>query len=120
MLFKNLLFVTTVTCLVLTTDAFAEPKFNCKIGPIEKIYGGTKWLVYGCDDKTSVVVVSAPASPAMPFYFFFQWDGGSYQLHVEGTGDKKFTDAAYNDLSILKDADIAALSAEAARQQISP
>src|ERR1700722_9045111 len=69
---KRLSFVVAIACLALTTVAVASPTLNCKIGPIENIYGGTKWLVYGCDDKASVVVVTAPGNPAMPFYFFFQ------------------------------------------------
>jgi len=115
-LLYRLPFVVAMACLALTTVAVAGPDLNCRIGPIEKSYGGTKWLVYGCDDKVSVVVVTAPGNPAMPFYFFFQRDGGGYHLHGEETGDKKFTDTAYKDLSALTDSDIAALSAEAGQQ----
>lgn len=94
--------------------AFAQPaNLNCKIGPVEKTYGGTRWNVYGCDDKKSVVIVTAPGNPAMPFYFFFVPNAGGYQLHGEGTGDKKATDAAYKDLAALTEADIAALVDEA-------
>ena len=116
MLLYRLPFVVAMACLALTTVAVANQNLNCKIGPTEKSFGGTKWLVYGCDDKASVVVVTAPGNPAMPFYFFFQRDGGGYHLHGEGTGDKKFTDAAYRDLSALTDSDIAALAAETGRQ----
>jgi hypothetical protein len=37
--------------------------------PAEKTVGKTPWLVYGCGDGRSVVVVAAPGSAAMPFYF---------------------------------------------------
>jgi hypothetical protein len=77
------------------------------------MYGGTKWLVYGCDDKKGLVVVTAPGNPAMPFYFFFFPNEDGYQLHGEGTGDKKITDAAYKDLAALSDSDIDALVTEA-------
>jgi hypothetical protein len=96
--------------------AQAAPAVDCRIGPVEKTFGGTKWLVYGCDDKTSVVVVTAPGNPAMPFYFFFSRTPAGYHLQGEGTGNKTFTDAAYTDLSALTDSDIAAMGAEAARQ----
>jgi hypothetical protein len=94
--------------------AVAQPSANpnCKGGPIEKTYGGTKWNVYGCDDKKSLVIVTAPGNPAMPFYFSFTPNEGGYHLHGEGTGDTKVTDAAYKDLAGLTDADIAALAAE--------
>lgn len=94
--------------------AAAQPSanLNCKIGPIEKTYGGTKWNVYGCDDKKSLVIVTAPGNPAMPFYFFFLPNKSGYELHGEGTGDKKITDAAYKDLAALTESDIAALAAE--------
>jgi len=87
------------------------------MGPIEKTYGGTKWLVYGCDDSRSVLLVTAPGSPAMPFMFIFQAGGGSYKLHGEGDGNKNLTDAAVKDLSNLTDTDIAALYSEAERKK---
>ncbi|HUJ45564.1 MAG TPA: hypothetical protein VLV55_00425 [Rhizomicrobium sp.] len=110
---------TAVAALILASSgaATAQPaNLNCKIGPIEKTYGGTKWNVYGCDDKKSVVIVTSPGNPAMPFYFFFLPKSGGYELHGEGTGDKKITDAAYKDLAALTDADVAALAAEASRR----
>jgi len=88
---------------------------NCQIGPIDKTYGGTKWLVYGCNDNASVVVVTAPGNPGTPFYFMFMHDSGGYHLHGEGTGDKKVTDVAYRDLSALTVSDVAALAAEVGR-----
>ena len=47
----------------------SSPKLNCFAGPLEKTFGDTKWLVYACDDSRSLAIVSAPGSPAMPFYF---------------------------------------------------
>jgi hypothetical protein len=85
---------------------------SCRVGPVERTYGGTKWLVYGCDDKASVVVVTAPGNPGMPFYFMFLHGSDGYHLHGEGTGDKKITDAAYRDLSELTESNIVALLAE--------
>jgi hypothetical protein len=86
--------------------AFAEqPPLQCTAGPIKKTYGNTPWLVYGCDDGQSIVIVTAPGSPAAPFYFMFS-EG---HLRGEGTGNKAATDAAYNELQRLTDADIKAL-----------
>jgi hypothetical protein len=112
---RELAVVVLVAHMPFAAAAQPSANLNCKIGPIEKTYGGTKWNVYGCDDKKSLVVVTAPGNPAMPFYFFFLPNEGRYQLHGEGTGDKKVTDAAYKDLGALTDSDIAALVAEASR-----
>ena len=78
---------------------------NCKIGPVEKTYGTSKWLVYSCGDGLSLVFVSAPGSAAFPFYFF-RMKG---ELHGEGTGDKKATDAAFAEIKKLDDEDASAL-----------
>jgi hypothetical protein len=78
---------------------------DCKVGPVEKTYGASKWFVYSCGDGLSLVFVSAPGSAAFPFYFF-RLNG---RLHGEGTGNKKATDAAFADISKLDDDDAAAL-----------
>ena len=81
-----------------------------------KTYGGTKWLVYSCDDNRTVVIVAAPGSPAMPFYFMFYPTKDGYHLYGEGTGNKDATDAAEHDLSALSEPDITALIAETKRR----
>jgi hypothetical protein len=86
---------------------------SCTVGPLTKTFGGTQWLVYGCDDGHSVVVITAPNNPAMPFYFFFLRGPNGTELHGEGTGDKKVTDAAFADLKELTDADVAELFRQA-------
>jgi hypothetical protein len=62
-----------IAALILGIPGFAAARqptdLSCRIGPIEKTYGGTKWNVYGCDDKKSLLVVTAADNPAMPFYF---------------------------------------------------
>ena len=103
------------SCIV----AFAAPALadsndqDCKIGPISKTYGGSPWLVYGCNDGHSVIVITAPGSPASPFLFAFHWEADGYHLSGVGTGNKKLTDAAFADLKVLSGADIEALFAAA-------
>src|SRR2546427_10752861 len=75
-----------------------SPSLNCNTGPAIKTYGGTKWLVYSCDDNRTVVIVSAPGSTAVPFYFLFSPATTGYRLEGEGTGNKGATDAAFRDL----------------------
>jgi len=86
----------------------AEPTLDCKIGPIDKTFGGSHWLVYSCSDGKTLVFVTAPNSPAFPFYFELSPE----KLGGEGTGDKKSTDAAYTDISKLSNGDVAVLLQE--------
>jgi len=87
----------------------ATPSLRCEVGPVVKTYGMTQWLVYSCDDDRSVVLVSAPESPAMPFVFSFMFRAGSFQLHGEGAGSKEATAAAFNELKVFTPKDIAEL-----------
>jgi len=92
------------------------PNLDCKQGPLHRTYGGTQWLVYACNDARSAVVVSDTGNPAMPFYFMFYVDpSGDMKLHGEGEGKKTATQAAFDDLKKLTQADVAALVEEAAR-----
>ena len=50
----------------------AAPSSNdvsCTLGPVTEHFGGSAWLVYGCNDGKSLVLVSAPGSAANPFVF---------------------------------------------------
>ena len=89
-----------------------RPSLKCDVGPVTKTFGQTDWLVYSCNDKRSVVVVSAPGNPASPFYFIFAAQADGYRLHGEGTGSKEATAAAYEDLQTLTAPDISALVAQ--------
>lgn len=103
--------------LILTASAsLGQQAHNvkCASGPLEKTYGGSKWLVYGCDDKSSVAIVTAPHNPGAPYVFMFQSSGDGYQLHGDGTGDVGVTESAYDDLSKLSKSDVAGLAKEAA------
>jgi hypothetical protein len=83
---------------------------KCETGPIEKTYGSGQWFIYSCDDAKSIVAVSAPGNPAMPFYFMLSPIEGAYQLTGEGTGDKVATAGAFDhQLKKLSADDIAAL-----------
>ena len=106
----------TVALFCLSVPANAA-ELNCNSGPLTKSFGGTQWLVYGCDDNASVVIVTAPGNPATPFYFIFSKETAGYRLRGEGTGDKRLTDAALKDLAALSDADIPVLSTQAHRDQ---
>jgi hypothetical protein len=92
------------------SQALPRPTLNCNVGPLSKTFGKSHWLLYSCNDASTLIVVSAPGSPATPFIFSFSLEGGSYHLRGEGTGAQGATDAAYNELH--------ALSASAIRELI--
>jgi hypothetical protein len=87
----------------------ASQPMKCEVGPISKRFGETEWLVYSCSDRKSVVAVSAPGNPAMPFYFFLSLKDGKYHVSGEGNGNKDVTRAAFNELSSLPTSGIASL-----------
>ena len=96
--------------------ALASPNsgaLSCTLGPATKTFGGSNWLVYGCNDGHSVVIVTAPGNPASPFVFIFTSGSKGMELHGEGTGNKKLTDAAFKQLKALTPADVATLFQQA-------
>lgn len=85
------------------------PHLNCERGPARHTYGGTPWLIYGCDDDFSLVFVTDQGSAAFPFMFMLYVKDGKYALYGEGTGEKAVTDRAYADLTRLDQQGIEAL-----------
>jgi hypothetical protein len=86
---------------------------DCSAGPATRSYGGVPWLVYACSDGDTVVLVSAPDSPAAPFYFTLFRKDGRYVVAGEGAGARSVTDRAYADLTALTDAEVRGLLAVA-------
>jgi len=105
------------SALALSTDAVAQgpsqPKLVCDRGPVAtKSFGGTQWQIYGCNDNRSVAIVTAPGSPAIPFYFLLAWVNGVYTVSGEGTGRRDLTAKAYSDIVKLTRPQIDALVKE--------
>ncbi|MFZ0870722.1 MAG: hypothetical protein WAM90_08340 [Rhodanobacter sp.] len=98
----TIMLLATSFCLAQVPGA-TSPKLECDIGPIPKTFGNSQWRVYSCSDGRSVVVVSAPGSPAVPFYFMFQATASGHHLIGEGTGKKAATDEAYGELKGLSE-----------------
>lgn len=108
--------MTLVLCMALfasvcahSDNGTAPAPLTCSVGPVEQTYGNTKWLVYSCDDGQSVVIVSAPGSPANPFVFRFMARPDGYVLQSKGTGERQYTAAAFGELKQLSARDVAAL-----------
>jgi hypothetical protein len=99
-----------------TVPATEQPALECNIGPAVKKFGGNDWLVYGCADGHSVVVIAGAPNPATPFVFILTPDGGDgTEMHGEGTGAKFATQPAYDSLSKMSASDLSALFEEASR-----
>ncbi len=84
-------------------------QLQCDVGPVTKAYGGSEWLVYSCSDQRSLVFVSAPGSPAMPFYFLSSPTPEGYAVVGEGNGAREATRPAYEALSRITDGEREAL-----------
>ena len=98
-----------VLFVLTATPAFAiDPKApdSCATGPVEKVYGGSTWLVASCSDGKSLVFVAKEGSKAAPFEFDLTFTGNDYDLAGHGKGDRKYTDAAYADLQKLTGKDV--------------
>jgi len=90
-----------VPCSLTLSQALLQPTLACNVGPVNKTFGQTQWLLYSCNDTSTLIAVSAPGNPASPFYFSLSLEGASYHVRGEGTGSKVASDAAYNDLQAL-------------------
>jgi hypothetical protein len=111
----------SITLVAVSAIALADEKrsMECVVGPFTKTFGKTEWLVYGCGDGRSVLVVPAPGNPAMQFYFLLSPQDEEVEIHGEGMGSKDATEAAYKDLEKLSVEQIAALYSESQRKAAS-
>ena len=104
-----LLLATLASVTARGEEAAPKQALSCEFGPIPKTYGATSWLVYSCDDGQSVVIVTAPESPAAPFMFRFSAREDGYVLQSQGTGNREFTTAAFGELKVMSKQDVEAL-----------
>lgn len=96
------------------------PDLNCEVGPLQKTYGQTAWLVYACNDSRSVVIASDKGNPALPFYFIlYVKPDGDMHVYGEGTGKKSATQAAFDEIKLLTQTDVAELVKQAQAVQVS-
>lgn len=110
-------FFSGLLALIIHGLAFGQegqaPLQQCAIGPQERTFSHTKWLLYGCDGAMAAALVPAKGNPAAPFFFVVFRDGASYRVYGEGLGDKKVTGAVMEELKSLSAAALAQLILEA-------
>jgi hypothetical protein len=97
----------------------SEPApLNCLSGPVERTFGGTRWLVYGCDDRESLAIKAVSDNPAAPLVFILSKIDGRYEVDGdrigEGRGDLEAALAADKDIRRLDAAAVEALLRETA------
>ena len=108
-----------VVGLLSSPQAFAGESMSCGTGPAARVFGGTNWLVYSCDN-VALVFVSDSGNPAFPYTFFVypsDTEKGAYVTEGEGTGSKQATAAALAEISRLSGPQITALIDETKRQK---
>jgi len=108
---KHLRFYPIALAFAAVTHADVQ-HLSCFVGPVTKVFGSLPWLVYSCSDGRSLVLVSAPGSPAAPFHFLLLPAVPHYHVDSGGTGSKALTDAALKELSALPQKQIEALIVE--------
>ena len=100
------------TAVVAAEPRGDEDRLQCTMGPVQRVFGRTTWLIYSCDDDRSIIVVSAPGNPANPFIFSMVASGNTRVLQGEGTGNSEASQAAFEDLRRLTEPDIMLLVAQ--------
>ncbi len=94
--------------------ADAKALNKCDVGPVIKTYGQGKWLVFSCDDDTTLLVLAAPDNPIKPFMFVLEpdSDGGYGVFFDDSLGKNDASAAALAQLKALSPQDIASLIKE--------
>src|SRR5690348_6965758 len=75
-----------------------DQSLKCDAGPVQRTFGGSRWSIFGCSDKTTLVIAAEKDNPAAPFYFIFHRRNGAYELYGEGAGKKEYTKAAFEEI----------------------
>ena len=99
----------SAAALLFTVGAAPAESLDCNMGPVARSFGESPWLVYGCDDQRSIIIVSAPGNEASPFVFSFLYPAGpdgELRLRGEGSGSGEASAAAFRELRGLTASDI--------------
>jgi len=82
---------------------------------VDHTFGGTPWVMYGCDDGKSLVVATSADNPASPFVFVVAWEPHGYRVSGEGQGDRTASSSAFDELRALTSEQITELYASTLR-----
>jgi hypothetical protein len=112
----HILLVAIAICLPLPSGAQTAP-MDCRVGPIIKTFGGSKWVVNSCSDGRTVILMAMDDSPAFPCFIEIAPSTKGYSIDGRGKGDKQATNAAMDELGALSVADIHAMIDETKQLQ---
>ncbi len=112
----HILLVAIAICLPLLAGAQTEP-MDCRIGPLIKTFGGSKWVVNSCTDGRTVILMATDDSPAFPCFIMIEPSTRGYNIDGRGKGDRQATNAAMDELAALSVADIEGIIDETKRVQ---
>lgn len=112
----HILMVAIAVCLPLSAGAQTEP-MDCRVGPVIKTFGGSKWVVHSCSDGRTVLLMAMEDSPAHPSVIKIAPSTKGYTVDGRGKGDRQATNAAVDELGALSVADIQAMIAETEQRQ---
>jgi hypothetical protein len=112
----HILLVAIAICLPLPAGAQSAP-MDCTVGPVIKIFGGSKWVVNSCSDGRTVILMAVNESPAFPCFIEIAPSTEGYNINGRGKGDRQATNAAMDELGALTVADIHAMIAETKQLQ---
>lgn len=104
--------IITPGVLAAEPDAGAKPALTCETGPLQKELGKSQWLVYGCQDRTSAIVVPGNEG-AGPFYVKIALKGSQYRISGEGGSVTPASTAALSELQALPAKQLRSLVEEA-------
>jgi hypothetical protein len=112
----HILLVAIAICLPLPAGAQTGP-MDCRVGPVIKTFGGSKWVVNSCSDGRTVILMAMDDSPAYPCFIEIAPSTAGYNIDGRGKGDRQATNAAMDELGALSVADIQAMIAETKQVQ---
>ena len=112
----HILLVAILVCLPLSAGAQTAP-MDCRVGPVIKTFGGSKWVVNSCSDGRTVVLMATNDSPAFPCFIKMEPATQGYNINGRGKGDKQATNAAMDELAALSVADIEGMIDETKQRQ---
>ena len=97
-----------------TPEALHTPDLICNVGPLQKTYAKSLWLVYACNDPNTIQIVTDQGNWAKPFYFSISIQyNGDVTIFSKSTGGKPELVEALNEIHLLKKTDVLELMKQA-------
>lgn len=87
---------------------------HCPHGPLLQSFGGASWLMYGCDDAATLLIVTAPGNPAAPYAFVVRPTDAGVEVHARngrsGRAAPAGAEAAARDIERLTSDEVRAVN----------